>query len=142
MVLDEFEQNIKQRIAELEREKQEAEHRLQEAQDTVNDRENRLSHWYGALRDYQERSGLPVRDAEEGQDALDEYARLGPTQMVDLWARTHDGEVTIKDMVPVMLRVGAYKDYRSAYSSIRATITRRRDYERIGPGHYKSIQME
>ena len=134
-----FELNIKQRIHELEVERRDAERQLQLAQATVEDRETRLSHWYGALRDYQESNGLPVTDSENGQVAVDEYARLGPTQIVAHWANTHNGEIVIKDVVQVVLRAGVYGKYRTAYNSIRATV-KRGNYEQIGPGHFRALQ--
>ena len=136
MTSDGFEQNVKQRISELEVEKRDAERRLQLAHEVVKDKEQRLLHWFGALQDYRESNGLPTNGIDHSQVMADEYATLGPTEMVGHWATRHSGNVVVKEVVAAALRAGAYTKYRTAYNSIRATLKRHKGYQQIGVGHF------
>ena len=133
------EQYIKERIAELEGEKRDAERRVQVAQDAVTDKEQRLANWRGALRDYRESNDLPD-EVEHCQVLADEYATMGPTQMVDHWASQHGGEVVVKELSQAVLRARAYTLYSTAYNTIRGTVRRRKDFKKVAPGRYQSTR--
>ena len=133
-----WEQETLQIIHTLEADKLDAERRVHVAQENLADKGILLQQWYRVLEDYRQRNGLP----SDGTDLIPaietRYASLGPTQMVDLWARTHDGEIILKDLVAAALKAGAYRQYRTAYNTLRSTIRRRKDFENIAPGQFQS----
>ena len=125
-----LERTIRQRISELEKERQQADVKVKAAEAMVRDKEQRLAHWRGALKDYQECHGLPI----DGETAtVEQYRKLGPVGQVHLWADTHEGHVIVKEITHALLDAGAYDDYRKAYNSIRSTLKRRQYFGQTGP---------
>ena len=122
----------------MEADKRDAERRVHVAQENLTDKGILLQQWYRVLEDYRQRNGLP----SDGPDLIPaietRYARLGPTQMVLLWASTHGGHVVLKQLAATVLKAGAYKEYRTAYNTLRSTVRRRKDFENIAPGQFQS----
>ena len=133
-----WEQETLQIIRTLEADKLDAERRVHVAQENLTDKGILLQQWYRVLEDYRQRNGLP----SDGPDLIPaietRYARLGPTQMVELWASTHGGHVILKQLAATVLKAGAYKEYRTAYNTLRSTVRRRKDFENIAPGQFQS----
>lgn len=133
MSAEQFEEEIRRHISVVEAERDEAVRRLEEAKDELRSKEELLSTWIAALRDYQIKSGLVV--------TID-YSAMKPRERTDYWASTHDGLVVIKELANALVAAGAMKTYRSASSSVRWSLSERDDYEQIGDGVYKRVEGE
>ena len=133
-----WEQETLQIIRTLEADKLDLERRVHVAEVNLMDNGMLLQQWYRVLDDYRQRNGLP----SDGPDLIPaietQYARLGPTEMVLLWANTHGGHVILKQLAATVLKAGAYKEYRTAYNTLRSTVRRRKDFENIAPGQFRS----
>ena len=130
-----FEQQIKEMIAKLESEKLVAQRRLNTAEHCFWQISRKLDAWYSALRDLRESNGLPHDDL--GITPKVDYSTLGPTEMVTQWATDHDGQVQLKELTKVALKEGFYREYRSAYNSLRSPLMRLPQFEQEGPGLFR-----
>ena len=133
-----WEQQTKQVIHNLEAEKLDAERRVQVAQDNLAEKAQQLERWYRVLKEYRELHDLPSSDNDHSPILEDEYARLGPTEIIHYWANRHEGEVILKDLVKTVLRAGVYRDYKQAYNTLTSIVRRNKGYERVAPGHFRS----
>ena len=131
-----FEQEAISIIKKLEVEKLEAERRVQNAQEVLTAKEEQVARWYAILKDYQEMSDLPQSEHDYRPSVPDEYSRLGPTEMVKLWANQHGGDVLVREVTDLALRVGIYKSRKSASNTFTNILKRHKDFVRIGPGHF------
>ena len=133
-----WEQETLQIIRTLEADKLDLERRVHVAEVNLMDNGMLLQQWYRVLDDYRQRNGLPTDGLDLIPAIETQYARLGPTQMVLLWASTHGGHVVLKQLTATVLKAGAYKEYRTAYNILRSTVRRRKDFENIAPGQFQS----
>ena len=140
MSVPNFEEEASEIIRTLAEEIRSVELRVQRAQEELADKELSLAHWQAVLKDYRARKGYPVKDLDVSPVVTDEYASLGPTEMIHLWAKTHGGEVVVRELCKRAVLAGAYKSPRRASSNIYAVIRKRSDYVKIGPGHFKSLR--
>lgn len=131
MSAEEFEIEIRRHIATLEAERDEVVRRIDEAKAELKDKEALLANWNAALTDYQRKNGLIV--------TID-YSTLQPRERIDLWASKHSGMVVIKDLANVLVDAGAAKNYKSAYASIRWSVSRRNDFQQVEPGVYRRVE--
>ena len=138
-----FDEKVEQTLLELlytyETAKRDAERKLIKAREEVEDKEQAMIHARFMINEYRKQCGLPVQTTHRSPMLNDEYANLGPTELVDYWADQHDGEVIIKELTHVGLAVGTFTKYRNGASAIYAVL-KRKPYKKIAPGHFKKIQ--
>ena len=135
-----FEEEAANIIQTLADEIRSVEHRVQGAQEELADKELSLAYWQAVLKDYRARKGYPVKELDVNPVVTDEYTSLGPTEMIHLWARTHGGDVVVRELCKRAVLAGAYKNSKRASSNIYAVIRKRSDYVKVGPGHFKSLR--
>ena len=133
MSVEEFEAEIRRHIATLEAERDEAAQRVEEAKVELKNKEALLANWNVALTDYQRKNGMAVTV---------DYSTLQPRERIDLWASKHSGMVVIKDLANVLVDAGAAKNYKSAYASIRWSVSRRNDFQQVEPGVYRRVESD
>ena len=119
--------------------KRDAERKLMRAREEVEEKEQSIIHARFMIDDYRKQCGLPVQPSYRSPMLTDEYANLGPTELVDSWADQHDGEVIVKELTQVGLAVGTFEKYRNGASAIYGVL-KRKPYKKIAPGHFKKIQ--
>ena len=129
-----LEREIKETIKDLEANKCQVKQRIARQYQTLEEVDRTLRSWYHALADHRRRFNLP--DEPDELDGID-YAALGPTAMVFEWAENHNGDVVIKDLTRRVLDAGLYRDYRSAYNTVRAPLERLENFSYVAPGHYR-----
>ena len=95
-----------------------------------------LEQWDAVLRDYSEVSGLAV--SENSRPDIEDYASIGPTQMLILWANQHNGNIAIKDLARFAVRAGGYAKYKQAYNSLANIARRHKGFYKAEPGLFKA----
>ena len=130
------EQTLVDNLHRYEKAKQRAEEKIIEARHQIEEADQAIAHWQFALDDYRKASGQPTDKHYISPTMEQEYGRKTPTELVEHWANKHDGEVVVKELTRVGLRVGAFKKYRNGASSIYSVLKRRK-YEKVGPGHFR-----
>ena len=136
---DKVEEAITAKLREHEATKLAAERRMETARNEVAEAEQAVEHWQFALEDYRRSHGLPPQSSTPSPVLEDEYSHMGPTELVQYWADRHEGEVVVKELAKLAVRVGMSPNYRHASSNIYAVV-KRKGYEKIGPGHFKKFQ--
>lgn len=133
MSAEAFEAEIRRHIADVEAERDEAARRVEEAKVELRSKNSLLASWNAALTDFQVKNGLLANVS---------YAQLKPRERLDHWASKHDGVVVIRDLASELVEVGAIKTYKSAYASVRWSLSGRDDYERIKQGVFRRIGVK
>ena len=140
-----FDEKVEQTLLELlyahELERRDAERKLLRAREEVEEKEQAIIHARFMIDDYRKRCGLPVQIAHHNPMLNDEYANLGPTELVDCWADQHDGEVIVKELTHVGLAVGTFTKYQNGASAIYSVL-KRKPFKKLSPGHFKKIQTQ
>ena len=116
--------------------KHRAEEKLIEARHEIEREDQAIAHWQFAIDEYRKDHRQPADKHCISPTLEEEYGRKTPTELVEHWANKHDGEVVVKELTRVGLRVGAFKKYRNGASSIYSVLKRRK-YEKVGPGHFR-----
>ena len=140
-----FDEKVEQTFLELlythELERRDAERKLIRAREEVEEKEQAIIHARFMIDDYRKQCGLPVQIAHRHPMLNDEYANLGPTELVDCWADQHDGEVIVKELTHVGLAVGTFTKYQNGASAIYSVL-KRKPYKKLSPGHFKKNQTQ
>ena len=110
---------------------------MEAARLAVVENEFAIAHWRFALEDYRRANDLPTQGSYHSPVLADEYAHMGPTELVYHWAGKHNGEVVVKELAKVSMEAGTFKEHRLASSSIYAVV-KRKNFTRLGPGYYKA----
>ena len=131
-----LEQALVEYLEKHEKVKQRAEERIIEARQQILDADQAIAHWQFVLDDHRKASGQPINKHCISPTLDEEYGRKTPTELVEHWANKHDGEVVVKELTRVGLRVGAWKKYRNGASSIYSVLKRKK-YDKVGPGHFR-----
>ena len=130
------EREVLAKLREHEQAKQAAQRRITTAEAEVEEANQAIEAYRFVLNDYRKQAGISPMAFEHSSVLEAAFKHLGPTELVDYWARRHGGDVVVKDLTKAALAAGKFKKYRNAYSAI-TSVVKRKKYEYVGEGHYR-----
>ena len=133
---EKVEQVILARLHKHKETKRLAEMKLDAIQREITEANEAIGHAGFFLDDYRKAHDLPPMAYVANQMIPPDFARMGPTDIVQYWADNHGGQVIVKDLAHVVINAGMYPDYRHAASTIYAVL-KRKPFDKVGPGHFK-----
>ena len=134
-----WEQDTLTLIHHAEREKRDAEEKLEQKRHTIAEKEQVIISLRTSLDYYRRENGLPI--VVDPSPAVEEnYGHLGPTDIVAKWADKHNGEIVIKDLATELKRTHIYSVYNKAYNAIYTVLKRHTvHYHKIKAGVYQTL---
>ena len=126
-------------LRDIERERQRAEQDIVDAQLRLAASERNIEAIRVTLDAYRAKYKLPNEPIPDTATQT-EYAPLGPSAMVERWADSHEGDLILKVAAREMMQNGLFRNYNTAYNSLRSTVARKRHFSKVGPGVYRRVR--